>query len=111
VRGGHLWGTRPEGSIAEVLLACTTLAHRQSPPQAVETREVPRGGWEMAHALPHRFPTHRPVHTEALPIQLKPMLENVVVKHVTSRVNLGRVVLAADGKGNRPGGKVEQVAR
>src|SRR5262249_24978527 len=73
-----------------------------------EPREVPCGtGERHSHFLVDR--PDIPVHTEALPVHRANGLERVI-ERVTIPSKPRGIVLAADGKGDRPGGKIEQVA-
>ena len=76
--------------------------------KAVEPREVPRraGEWHT-HFLVDS--PDIPVHTVALPIYRANRVKGVI-ERVTIAIESRRVILAANGKGDRPGGKIEQVA-
>src|SRR5439155_18975279 len=75
--------------------------------EAVETREVPcRSGEWHPHLLVDG--PNIPVHTEALPIHRANALKRII-ERITIASESRRLVLAADGKGDWPCGKVEQV--
>ena len=76
--------------------------------EAIETPEVPRGAGER---YPHFLVDcpDIPVHLEALPIHRAKRTKRVI-ERITIALQSRCVVLTANGKGNRTGGKIKQVA-
>ena len=103
---------RPAGTVRKVApprcCCCTIPRARQSPPRSYRSRrEVPRGTGEWH---PHFLVDSPdiPVHPEALPIRRANGVKGVI-ERVTIASKSRRVVLAANGKRDRAGGKIEQV--
>src|SRR4029077_1399835 len=75
--------------------------------QAVEAREVPcrTGEW---HTYFFVDPPDVPIHTVALTVRRADGIKGVI-ECVTIAIESRRIVLAANGNGDWPGGKIEQV--
>src|SRR6478609_7428217 len=75
--------------------------------EAVEAREVPcrTGEWHTYFLVD---PPDVPIHTVALPVRRADGIKRSI-ERVTIASESRRIVLAANGKGDRPGGKIEQV--
>src|SRR5439155_21179172 len=76
--------------------------------EAVEAGEVPRGTGERHAYLLVNSPDI-PVHPEALAVHRADRLKRII-ERVTIARKSRRVVLAANGKGDWPGGKIKQIA-
>src|SRR4029077_20806125 len=75
--------------------------------QAVEAREVPCGAREWHTYFLVDCPDI-PIHTVALPVRRADGITRST-ERVTIASESRRIVLATNGKGDRPGGKIEQV--